>query len=196
MEGHEQAARARLDKPKRWRDEMSVLHFPRRLSVPRYPGPRLSSCRESVRRLEEGARIRCAPAGSAPDPELIAGLKEKLKQVEVSDLSGLFEDLGRDPCFMHQGAAIEDEALTAALLSVAERISQTNLRILELGLLSVEEYAMKHGALFFEGFLGLFIFFEDLGVGVLALADSDLFGPPMYAKFTRVEVAGMQEGEN
>ncbi|TKC95769.1 hypothetical protein [Polyangium fumosum] len=115
----------------------------------------------------------------------MASVKEKL--VHADDFGGVmdafFEHLGTDLRFLTNGVRIDERPLVGSLVPMAEQMAGRPLRLKEMKLLRLHEYRLTHGMLYFAGWLGVVLLFEDIGTGVLAMSESDLRGPTLYGRF-------------
>ncbi|MDC0743834.1 hypothetical protein [Polyangium mundeleinium] len=115
----------------------------------------------------------------------MANVKEKL--VHTDDFGGVmdafFDQLGTDLRFLTNGVRIDERPLVGSLVPMAEQMAGRPLRFKEMKLLRLHEHRLTHGMLYFAGWLGVVLLFEDIGMGVLAMSESDMRGPTLYGRF-------------
>ncbi|MDI3291471.1 hypothetical protein [Polyangium sp. 15x6] len=116
---------------------------------------------------------------------LVSNVKDKL--VHTDDfghvMDAFFEQLGTNLDFLTKGVRIDERPLLGALVPMAEQMARRPLRLKEMKLLWLREHRLAHGMLYFAGWLGVVLLFEDIGMGILALSESDLQGPTLYGRF-------------
>lgn len=129
------------------------------------------------------------PALEDPDAEeiraLVSNVKDKLVQSDDFGhvMDAFFEQLGTNLRFLTKGVLIDERPLRGALVSLAEQMATRPLRLMEMKLIRLHEHQMMHGMLYFAGWLGVVLLFEDIGMGILALSEADLRGPTLYGRF-------------
>jgi hypothetical protein len=134
--------------------------------------------------------------GEAEDREKIAALREKL--TDAGSFPGVMDEflagLGSDPRFLLRGHRVEDALLEAAMIAVAERLDGAPVEPVDVRTVALPEHEMKHGMVFFEGWIGIFLFFDDTGIGLVAMSRADLRAGTFYVRFTRVEARAEERG--
>ena len=79
------------------------------------------------------------------------------------------DNLGEDSEFREIGKAVKRPVLKRLAAQVGKEITGTG-RITHLILIKVPQYPFLHGPLFVDGCMSQLIFFEDINVGLMALA--------------------------
>ncbi|MDC3958212.1 hypothetical protein [Polyangium jinanense] len=98
-------------------------------------------------------------------------------------MDAFFLQLGTKLRFLTKGVRIDEQPLLGALVPMAEQMARRPLRVLEMKLVRLREHRLSHGMLYFSGWLGVVLLFEDIGMGILAMSESDLRGPTLYGRF-------------
>jgi hypothetical protein len=116
---------------------------------------------------------------------LVTTVKDKLLRgddfAEVMD--AIFEHLGTDLGLLERGERIDEQPLAGALVPMAEQMAGRRLRLMEMKLLQIREHGISHGLLYFVGWLGVVLVFDDIGMGILALGEAEMRGPTVYGRF-------------
>ncbi|MDI1475453.1 hypothetical protein [Polyangium sp. y55x31] len=139
------------------------------------PSPRGSSGRPAPPEDPDAEEIRA----------LVANVKDKLVQADDFGhvMDAFFEQLGTNLRFLTKGVRIDERPLLGALVPLAEQMATRPLHVTEMKLVRLHEHHMMHGMLYFVGWLGVVLLFEDIGMGILALSEADLRGPTLYGRF-------------
>jgi len=158
--------------------------------------PRRSPLQALFTRGSSGRPAPIADPEDATIGALIADMKQKLVETDEfgTVMDTFFDQLGTDLRFLERGDRVDERPLAGVLTLVAEQMAGRHLELMEMKLLHLQEHALSHGLLFFEGWLGVVLVFEDIGVGVLALGEADLRGPTLYGRFRFVTMSPRPPG--
>ncbi|MDI1444049.1 hypothetical protein [Polyangium sp. 6x1] len=115
----------------------------------------------------------------------MSNVKDKLVQADDFGqvMDAFFEQLGTDLHILTKGVRIDEQPLLGALVPMAEQMAARPLHVKEMKLYRLREHRLSHGMLYFAGWLGVVLLFEDIGMGVLAMSQADLQGPTLYGRF-------------
>ncbi len=82
-----------------------------------------------------------------------------------------FENLGNDPSFIQFGNRVENEMLKAIANKICQQFFQkTEITVSQLLLTEIESHHFIHGAAFVQNKMISIFFFEDIDMGVFAMA--------------------------
>lgn len=116
----------------------------------------------------------------------LSALRQKvLTATALADvLDHFFDTLANKRGFIALGERIEDAGLRAVLTRAVTGTVAVHAREVELKLLRLPEHQFVHGSIVVPGWIGAFVYFEDIARGVLTLGN---FGEPThFGRFTVV----------
>lgn len=120
-------------------------------------------------------------------------LKEKLTTGRnFGEIMGYFMDhLCEHSEFFKLGARVmEHPTLEAALAAVADRMVGGKAVFQEMLIVRVPEHKFVHGGCLLDGKIAQFFYYEDIHVGLLAVAMSFQTGETQFARFTATPIKG------
>ena len=118
--------------------------------------------------------------------EAIEVLKDKL--INAKDLSDVMDyfltHLGEDPEFLSLGKRIQHPVLEVLLPQIGKQMLGKRAKMKHLELMRVPEHHLVHGGFTLGGKIGNLIYFEDIHLGLLAVAVSFRTGETKFARFS------------
>lgn len=113
----------------------------------------------------------------------------KVKLVTETDFAAIFnyffDHFGENDDFMGVGVPRHNDQLQQVLVSSAQPILQQSvISVSHMLMVYVAEQRFYHGAAFFNGTMANFFYFEDIDVGLLALARQSAQGETMIIRFS------------
>lgn len=123
------------------------------------------------------------------DLSKLAVLKQKL--VEATDFSDVWryflDHFGENPEFFSLGERVEENArLEVAISQIGQRVFKKPLRVRDLLLTRLAEHGFIHGGGLVGTSLANVLYFEEIGVGMMAIVQSLASSEMRYARFTTV----------
>ena len=119
---------------------------------------------------------------------------EQLKNIlaTAKDTSTIFEffltEFGENLEFMDGGTRSKNEVLEAVLRSVGEEIFGKKGKVKGLKLLNVPDTKFFHGLCEMGGQMATVIYFDDIGMGLVAIMMGPKLGQFTYARFSTMSV--------
>jgi hypothetical protein len=120
------------------------------------------------------------------DLALLATLKDKLVHAQnfTQVMEYFFDHFGEDPAFIALGDRAHDPFLEAVLREVGKQLFGGKVAVTDLLLTRLPEHQFLHGGCALNGKLANFLYFEDIHVGLLAVAMAVPVGEVKMVRFT------------
>jgi hypothetical protein len=100
-----------------------------------------------------------------------------------------FDHFGENPLFVNVGKRVSHPELESVLKQVSWRlIGKVNVKLADLLVIEVAEYAFYHGIYFLEGRMSSFMFFADINLGMVGIVPARSGGDTQFGRFSLTTV--------